>query len=180
MAEKKGARGGQRKSPLAAVPSDTSTHRTSTTEQARARYYGEKLLAYAASGTSVEQGARILEIPITAARRYFDAALVTVQGLTDEEKRELVRLDLEALRMLIQAHMPHALRGKIGSAQVVLASMRERATRLGLDEALQVSIRNNAIGDAVEDVITIIEAAAPVDLPPLPQLPPLPGETEAG
>lgn len=178
MADSRRARGGQGKR-LAAVPSDAGKVQGDTVERARAKHYGEQLLRMAAAGTTVAQGARHLEISETSAKRYFAAALDEVHGLTDEEKRELVRIDLETIRLLIQSHMPRAMKGSIGSAQVVLAGMRERSMRLGLDEALQVAISNSAIADAVEDVIDMVENAAPIELPPLPALPPMPGDTPA-
>lgn len=196
MGDRRRTRGGQR---LTSVPSDAPpSAKGDTVEAARAKLLGEQLLSFAAQGVPVGKAAEHLGIPETSARRYYQAALDAVPGLSDEEKREQIRLDLEALRLLVAAHMPYATgtatrktSGKggkagervtpsIGSAQVVLAAMRERANRLGLDAALQVNISNQAIGDAVSDIQAIILEAAPVELPELPALPPMPSAEDAG
>lgn len=176
---------GRRRSPerrgLSSVTDErgTGTPRGETTEEAQAVVYGDRLLALAASGVPVERAADQLGLSPMSARRYFKAAVQRTANLDAETKREWIAVHMETIRLVIAAHMPLALgraatdqrpavKASQGSAQVVLAALKQRAELIGIDAAIQVDISNQAVEDAVADIMEIVDNLAPIELPALP------------
>ena len=136
---------------------------------------GAKLLERVASGMTVTEAAATLGLSRQQGSRLYNAELHRVTEANNELRGLLIAQDLETLRLLTRAHMPHALRGDTQSAKVVLAALDRHAKLLGLDAAIKIEVSNDRINEAVDGIVALLEAANGDELPTL-----LEAETEAG
>lgn len=136
---------------------------------------GAKLLERVASGMTVTEAATTLGLSRQQGSKLYNAELRRVMDTNNELRGLLIAQDLETLRLLTRAHMPHALRGDTQSAKVVLAALDRHAKLLGLDAAIKVEVSNDRINEAVDGIVALLEATNGDELPDL-----LEAETEAG
>ncbi len=175
---------GRRRSPdrraLTAVTDERSvTPPAGDTTLTATEALGDRLLSYAASGVPVARAAVEMGLAESTARNYFKAAVQRTAALDGPAKREWIATHMETIRLVIAAHMPLALGRPArdgqpskapsqGSAQVVLAALKQRAELIGIDAAVQVEISTFAVEDAINDIMEIVDAQIPIELPQLP------------
>lgn len=125
-----------------------------------------------ASGLTVPEAADRLGMSSSHADRLYHRALEAVRSFDATAKQERIATHLETLRLLHRAHMPRALGGSIGSAQVVLGCLDRESKLMGYDEAIRVEVSTAAVTDTVRTIVEMVDAEVPLGPPPdLPELP---------
>lgn len=116
---------------------------------------GHRLVQLVASGSTLAEAARKLEVPWKSAQDAFSRVM---QEIADERtKSEVLQTELTTLSMMQQAMMNRALRGDHQAAKAVLQIMDRRAKYLGLHEAIKVNVQFGEVNNAIKEISQILE-----------------------
>ena len=80
-----------------------------------------------------------LGISMQAAHRHVAIYLQALENKTEEDAREIIRLDMERLDDMLQGLYPEAINGDSAAVDRVLKIMERRAKLLGLDKPAKVA-----------------------------------------
>jgi hypothetical protein len=128
------------------------------TIQALEAVNGAKMLSCVARGMTIREASEELGVGEDQGRKIYHRELSRVHESNKELAELLIPLNLETIRLLVQAHMPIALAGHVSSAKLVLDAIRDRAKLLGLEAAIKVEVSNQRIEEAVGGIITLIDS----------------------
>lgn len=82
---------------------------------------------------------KALGISMQAAHRHVTTYLQALENKTQEDAREIIRLDMERLDDMLQGLYPDAINGNSAAVDRVLRIMERRAKLLGLDKPAKVA-----------------------------------------
>lgn len=119
---------------------------------------GARLLEKVASGLTITEAARELNLSRQQASRIFNAELRRVAEGNPGLRQQMLTQALETLRLLHRAFMPSALNGAPDAAKIVLAVLDRQAKYLGLDAAIKIEISNDRVTTAVDEIVELLDA----------------------
>lgn len=116
---------------------------------------GHRLVQLVASGATLAEAARRLEIPWKSAQDAFARQMAEVAD--ERTKSEVLQTELTTLGMMQQALMTRALRGDTQASKAVLDIMDRRARYLGLHEAIKFNVQIGQVNGAIQEISEILE-----------------------
>lgn len=139
--------------------------KSKTTVRATRVMKAADLLERVASGSTIVDAAKAIGVSRKTGQELYHEALAEITRANTELRQHLIARDLETLRLLLNTHMPIALRGDTASAKIVLGILDRHAKLLGLDAAIKVEVSNARVDEVVGQIVELLEESA--EEPPL-------------
>lgn len=131
--------------------------RQTASQIARSTRLGADLLKLVASGRTITESAKVLNVTRRVAQNALAKEHAYLLQSNEDLRVAVFAQELENLRLLRAAIMPRALAGEPRAVEVALQVGRDYRDMIGMTEAVKVDITVRKVDDAVEQIMGIVD-----------------------